>query len=140
MPRRGRDCVAHTVDISLWVNMQKEYGVSNHNPSSWKKFSISYQHNRLWNGDPQFLFDERVNDTTKWETLSYTSLLVTVSIRLGAVVIYRLPCVELELGYGRLHDYNYCPMCRELGREQSSTIISECPRWLTTAAVQYTTS
>ena len=63
-----------------------------------------------------------------------------IVVGLGAVVVYRLRCVELELGYGRLHDYNYCPMCRELGREQSSTIISECPRWLTTAAVQYTTS
>jgi hypothetical protein len=78
--------VAKTVDISLWVNTQKDYGVASHHHddpvssvSSWTKHSISYQHNRLWKGDSQFLFDKKVNDTTKWETLSYTALLVTVS-------------------------------------------------------------
>ena len=75
--------MAKTVDISLWVNEEKDYGIASHHHdepvlSPWTKHSISYQHNRLWKGDPQFLFDKKVNDTTKWETLSYTALLVTV--------------------------------------------------------------
>jgi hypothetical protein len=81
--------VARTVDISLWVNSQKDYGISSHDPAAWTKHSISYQHNRLWKGDKQFLFDKRVNDTTKWETLSYTALLVT-GPRSGAIVYNHL--------------------------------------------------
>ena len=87
----GRDCLAKTVDISLWANADPQYGVTaaaaggHHDPSTWTKHSISYQHNRLWTGDKQFLFDKRVNDTTKWETLAYTALLVT-GPRSGAII------------------------------------------------------
>ena len=81
----GRDCLAKTVDISLWVNNEQDYGVSSHKPESWTKHSISYQHNRLWKGDRQFRFDARVNNTNDWETLAYTALLVT-GPRSGAIV------------------------------------------------------
>ena len=84
----GRDCLAKTVDISLWVNADPQYGGltgGHRDPSTWSKHSISYQHNRLWTGDRQFLFDKRVNDTTKWETLAYTALLVT-GPRSGAII------------------------------------------------------
>ena len=41
------------------------------------RHSISYQHNRLWRGDSKYLFDERVNVSDAWQTLSYTSMMVT---------------------------------------------------------------
>lgn len=45
--------------------------------TTWTEYSITYQHNRLWGGNASFLFDARVNDTSQWETLSYTSLVST---------------------------------------------------------------
>ena len=48
----GRDCLAKTVDISLWMNADPQYGLvaggAHRDPSTWTKHSISYQHNRLW--------------------------------------------------------------------------------------------
>ena len=117
---RGRDCVAHTVDISLWVNAQKEYGISSHDPASWTKHSISYQHNRLWKGDPQFLFDNKVNDTTKWETLSYTALLVTVMF-----IGFSRKLIRLSIHYQSRRFTTAKNLRRGLDRERSSIITSE---------------
>ena len=67
----GRNCVAKTKDISLWTS------ATGTPTDSWSEYSVTYQHNRLWRGNATFLFDARVNDTTKWETLSYTSVVRT---------------------------------------------------------------
>ena len=67
----GRNCLASTKDVSLWTAASGAAG------ASWAEVSVSYQHNRLWQGNASFLFDAGVNDTTKWETLSYTSLVRT---------------------------------------------------------------
>ena len=45
--------------------------------TEWVKHSISAQHNRLWRGDSKYLFDPRVNISDAWQTLSYTSIMVT---------------------------------------------------------------
>jgi len=67
----GRNCVANTKDVTVWACAT---GAPN---DLWAEYSISYQHNRLWRGNASFLFDARVNDTTQWETQSYTSLVRT---------------------------------------------------------------
>ena len=64
----GRNCVAGTKDISLWASATGGPG------ASWAEASLSYQHNRLWQGNASFLFDAGVNATGGWETLSYTAL------------------------------------------------------------------
>ena len=67
----GRNCVAGTKDISVWAS------ATGAQAASWVEYSISYQHNNLWHGNASYLFDARVNETTQWETQSYTSVLRT---------------------------------------------------------------
>ena len=43
----------------------------------WVRHSITAAHNRLWKGDPHYLFSEMVNDSSVFETLSYTSIVPT---------------------------------------------------------------
>jgi hypothetical protein len=68
----GRNCVANTMDITLWTSATGAPGVRN-----WVDYSITYHHNRLWQGNASFLFNASVNDTNKWQTLSYTSIVRT---------------------------------------------------------------
>ena len=95
----GRLCVEGTADISLWVNAdgmagwpslsggeaancRNNSGSSNQkHQQQWEKYSITYNHNRLWTGDPEYLFTPAVNTTTSYatETLSYTSLVPSAS-------------------------------------------------------------
>jgi hypothetical protein len=67
----GRNRVADTKGISLWASATGASG------ASWNEHSVTYQHNRLWRGIASFLFDARVNETDQWETLSYTSIVLT---------------------------------------------------------------
>jgi len=64
----GRNCVADRKDISLWESAAG---------GGWVEHSLSFQHNRLWQGNASFLFDARVNATVGFETQSYTSLVRT---------------------------------------------------------------
>jgi hypothetical protein len=75
----GRVCVENTTGIFLWVNEDGMGGSRGGGDprSEWVRHSISYQHNRLWRGDPRYLYDERVNISDAWQTLSYTSMMVT---------------------------------------------------------------
>ena len=43
----------------------------------WQRHSITNQHNRLWKGDPKYRFSAMVNDSSVFETLSYTSIVPT---------------------------------------------------------------
>ena len=67
-----------TKDISLWVNNDGMAGVNGGmSREQWRRHSISYWHNVLWDGDPNYRFSSAVNDTNAEESLSYTSILVT---------------------------------------------------------------
>ena len=68
----GRNCVAGRKDVSLW-----ESAAGGALGAGWVEHSLSYQHNRLWQGSAALLFDARVNATAGFETLSYTSLVRT---------------------------------------------------------------
>ena len=43
------------------------------NGSEWMRYSISYHHNLLWQGEPQYKFDERVNHSDVFESQACTS-------------------------------------------------------------------
>jgi hypothetical protein len=75
----GRLCTENMTGIFLWVNADGMGGFNSSAPGTqnFVRHSISAQHNRLWKGDPQYLFSEMVNDSSVFETLSYTSLTVT---------------------------------------------------------------
>ena len=66
----GRLCVENTTGIFLWVNTKGD-------AKDWTRHSITAQHNRLWQGDSTYLFTDMVNDSSVFETLSYTSILPT---------------------------------------------------------------
>ena len=38
------------------------------NGSEWTRHSISYHHNLLWQGEPRYRFDERVNHSNVFES------------------------------------------------------------------------
>ena len=71
----GRECYANRTDVSLWA-ATGESVVAN----DWRRFSLSGQHNRLWQGDPALRFlPDSVNKSygaaSKFlGSLSYTSL------------------------------------------------------------------
>jgi hypothetical protein len=74
----GRLCVEESQGVYLWLNEDGMGGIGGRNPrTEWARHSISYQHNRLWRGDPRYLFNETVNASNGWGTLSYTSIMVT---------------------------------------------------------------
>ena len=77
----GRLCVEGAQGVYLWVNEDGMGGVGGGDPRvEWQRHSISYQHNRLWaarGGDPRYLFNESVNASDGWGTLSYTSIMPT---------------------------------------------------------------
>jgi hypothetical protein len=92
----GRLCVENMTGIFLWVNgdgmagytsaptalpatERAEGGDASSSVASdgWVRHSITAQHNRLWKGDPTYLFSNMVNDSSVFETLSYTSIIVT---------------------------------------------------------------
>ena len=74
----GRLCVENASGVFAWVNEDGMGGIGGGAPrAEWVKHSISYQHNRLWRGDPIYLFDERVNVSDAWQTLSYTTMMAT---------------------------------------------------------------
>jgi len=68
----GRLCVENMTGIFLWINADGMGGTD-----SWVRHSITAQHNRLWQGDAKYLFSEMVNDSSVFETLSYTSIVAT---------------------------------------------------------------
>lgn len=72
----GRLCVENKTGIFLWVNSDGMGGYRSKRPgtSTWERHSITAQHNRLWTGDDKYLFSEMVNDSSVFETLSYTSI------------------------------------------------------------------
>lgn len=85
-------CVENTTGLYLWLNQDGMGGkpavggrravgapvAEAGAPSAgWSRHSISAAHNELWRGDPQYLFTGAVNDSAKWETLAYTSILPT---------------------------------------------------------------
>jgi hypothetical protein len=73
----GRNCVAGRKDISLWESAAAAAAAGGALGAGWVEHSLTFQHNRLWQGSASFLFDARVNATTGFETLSYTSLVRT---------------------------------------------------------------
>ena len=66
----GRLCVENKTGIFLWVNPKGD-------ADEWTRHSITAAHNQLWQGDTGYLFTEMVNDSSVFETLSYTSILPT---------------------------------------------------------------
>jgi hypothetical protein len=83
----GRVCVENITGLYLWLNQDgmggkprrvgapvAEVGAAS---AGWSRHSISAAHNDLWRGDAQYLFTGAVNDSAKWETLAYTSILPT---------------------------------------------------------------
>ena len=44
------------------------------NGSEWMRYSISYHHNLLWQGEPQYKFDERVNHSDVFESQACKSV------------------------------------------------------------------
>ena len=75
----GRLCVENKTGIFLWVNVDGMGGFGSDKPGmeEWQRHSITGQHNRLWTGAKQHLFTEMVNDSSVFETLSYTSIMPT---------------------------------------------------------------
>jgi len=82
----GRLCVEGTKDVSLWVNWAGTPSAD----AVFEKFSLSFHHNRLWQGQRRFLFSDAVNDTHHQGFMSqaYTSLLPAGDDEV--VVIYNL--------------------------------------------------
>jgi len=64
----GRMCSSNMTGLFVWLN---RLGLPY---APWEIFSLSYQHNKHWQGDPTFLFDERVNASNFFETQAYASL------------------------------------------------------------------
>lgn len=80
----GRLCVENTTGLFLWLNQDGAYNASANPRDSWSRHSISYQHNRLWEGPERFKFSEAVNSTVAsdrplfdMESQAYTSILPT---------------------------------------------------------------
>ena len=78
----GRQCTRETVDVLLWASDN-----ASADDSSWSRHSLSYQHNRLWQGEAALA---QVNQSNPFSflTQSYTSL-----VPLGpkaAVVFYQM--------------------------------------------------
>ncbi len=75
----GRLCVENRTGIFLWVDKTGlgGFGSSKAGTETWVRHSITAQHNRLWKGDAKYLFTEMVNDSSVFETLSYTSIMAT---------------------------------------------------------------
>jgi hypothetical protein len=75
----GRLCVENTTGIFLWVNADGMAGFGTNLPGTavWTRHSITAAHNRLWTGAPTDKFTEMVNDSSVFETLAYTSIMVT---------------------------------------------------------------
>ena len=75
----GRLCVNNATGIYLWVNIDGMGGYRSNEAgtSIWQRHSITAQHNRLWKGDTKYLFSDMVNDSSVFETLSYTSIVPT---------------------------------------------------------------
>ena len=71
----GRECFSNRSDVALWINTAAAA------PSGWQQYSLSYQHNRLWQGDPQLRYQpDGVNASYApngpfLETISYTSVM-----------------------------------------------------------------
>ena len=76
----GRMCWANETGLFVWLNPS---GLPN---AAWQRFSLSYQHNQHWAGAPGYLFDDRINETTFFETQAYTSLMQVGDME--AVVVY----------------------------------------------------
>ena len=65
----GRLCTEHMTGLFLWLNLKGT------RDGEWQRYSLSYQHNVHWDGDPSYKFDERVNATDIFESQAYTSLM-----------------------------------------------------------------
>ena len=74
----GRVCNENITGLFLWVNegMARAPGSANANETGtvWQRHSISYIHNALWPGDRAYLYDEGINASDLFETMTYTGL------------------------------------------------------------------
>ena len=65
----GRICVENRTGLYIWHNRD---GMADRdhtgNGSEWMRYSISYHHNLLWQGERQYKFDERVNHSDVFES------------------------------------------------------------------------
>eukprot|EP01052_Picozoa_sp_SAG31_P012137 SAG31_NODE_702_length_12723_cov_4.100206_5_plen_868_part_00 len=75
----GRICVENQSGLFLWANegMARAPGTANEksNESVWKRISVSNVHNQLWTGDSAYRFDEGINASDLFETMTYTALI-----------------------------------------------------------------
>lgn len=78
----GRLCVENTSGLFLWFSQDGMAGQGPPVPAhdthaagaGWERFSVSYWHNRMWQGSPAYRFDELINASDVFETQSYTGL------------------------------------------------------------------
>eukprot|EP01051_Picozoa_sp_SAG22_P011734 SAG22_NODE_1156_length_5335_cov_2.046600_1_plen_648_part_10 len=100
----GRLCKENVTDLFVWINgggMAGFKSSSRSEPSGggaaaggggevasevWRKHSLSYLHNLLWQGSPVYKYDKSINDSTVFATQGYTTLLQTS--RHSALVAY----------------------------------------------------
>jgi hypothetical protein len=78
----GRLCVENMTGVFLWLNSDGMGGLNAPAGAAigadvWQRHSITNQHNRLWKGDPKYRFSAMANDSSVFETLSYTSIVPT---------------------------------------------------------------
>ena len=90
----GRLCVENMTGIFLWLNADGMGGFGSDKPGTevWQRHSITAQHNRLWGGESKYLFSDMVNDSSVFETLSYTSILPT-GPRAAVITYNKFECV-----------------------------------------------
>ena len=66
--------LAAVTDIFLWLSADGMAGFNpalpHFNASAWTKHSISFEHNRLWQGDPAYKFDAQINNSLVFATQS----------------------------------------------------------------------
>lgn len=107
----GRLCVENTTGLFLWVNENGLAGLhgdsgltaadggggSGVNPD-WQRHSLSYWHNRLWQGEDYYRFTDAVNDSNAWGTSGYTSLIQT-GPKSGAVLYNKFFSPHLDHGW-----------------------------------------
>ena len=79
----ARLCVEKTDDISIWVNADGMAGAATGGPGVWIKHSVSYWHNKMWDGATSggdhgskysYLFDAQINNSDVFATSGFTSL------------------------------------------------------------------
>ena len=74
----GRICNENITGLFLWANdgMARAPGSPNADVAHavWDRISVSHVHNTLWRGDSAYLFDEGINASDLFESMTYTSL------------------------------------------------------------------